>query len=609
MLTVSCGFSAITMASLDSNDGEFLTASPTLFQLALVLFAYIALSNLRFLLYNTASRWRGPILLLGHGGRERPPLPPGPKKSEIDIAKLRHNPWLTFREWGKTYGPITSYTLLPSPLTLKLLSPYYQHHTTIVLNTSKSITDLLSARSSIYSDRPVNWMTNELARRKWNVFNIRSTEGRFKMYRRVLGQGMREGCSNVNGSTVEQGKSSKGGNGGEWGAIQEEECRMLIKALVKRPDDFLAEVRRSAVAVILKLAYGFQIGGNDDHFVRLIEETFALSSSLLVPGKYLVEFFPILRFVSDRFPGAGFKRHAKEVGQRLDRMSRAPFQWTKNQIASGTYLPSFTSKLLTSPTPYLSPSPSAGLSLDSDSEKEDIITWCSSALYVGGGDTVVSALSTFFLVMQLYPAVQARAQGEVDRVLAEAGRFVRLGDWNEMPYVVAVMKEVLRWGPPAPLGIPHSVTKDDTYGGYLIPKGSKVVPNIWAVMHDEEMYPDPEKFSPERHLGENPQPDPTQFVFGFGKRVCPGARFAENGLFLNIANILAVFDISKARTFDGKVKSGVEIEPCVRWTTSVTSHLEPFTCRITPRASASHLVETVLEMEDPVADGLHDQPL
>ena len=46
---------------------------------------------------------------------------------------------------------------------------------------------------------------------------------------------------------------------------------------------------------------------------------------------------------------------------------------------------------------------------------------------------------------------------------------------------------------------------------------------LWrAIMHDEEVYPDPFTFDPSRHLGDDPQPDPLKYVFGFGRRVCPG---------------------------------------------------------------------------------------
>ena len=80
---------------------------------------------------------------------------------------------------------------------------------------------------------------------------------------------------------------------------------------------------------------------------------------------------------------------------------------------------------------------------------------------------------------------------------------------------------------------------DDVYDNYFVAKGTKVIANVWfvhllifwlhnpfystrAITHDEEIYPDPFTFNPSRHLGDDKQPDPSKFVFGFGKRVCPG---------------------------------------------------------------------------------------
>lgn len=86
--------------------------------------------------------------------------------------------------------------------------------------------------------------------------------------------------------------------------------------------------------------------------------------------------------------------------------------------------------------------------------------------------------------------------------------------------------------------MPHSLVEDDVYEGYLIPKGSIVIPNIWYVLHqprasryecyltivrqflhDPEAYgPNPYVFDPSRFLGETPAPDPRNCCFGFGRR-------------------------------------------------------------------------------------------
>ena len=64
---------------------------------------------------------------------------------------------------------------------------------------------------------------------------------------------------------------------------------------------------------------------------------------------------------------------------------------------------------------------------------------------------MVSATITFFLAMSLYPEVQAKAQREIDQVIG-TNRLPSYKDRSSLPYLTALIKEVLRWNPVAPLG-------------------------------------------------------------------------------------------------------------------------------------------------------------
>jgi hypothetical protein len=130
----------------------------------------------------------------------------------------------------------------------------------------------------------------------------------------------------------------------------------------------------------------------------------------------------------------------------------------------------------------------------SGSEEELVAKWTAASLYTGGADTVglssgwhavpadelqtVCSIENFFLAMTTYPEVQRKAQDEIDRVLG-ADRLPKVADRTSLPYIDAVVKEVLRWHPIAPMGIPHMSVGDDICEGYFIPKGSLVMPNIW----------------------------------------------------------------------------------------------------------------------------------
>jgi cytochrome P450 len=78
-----------------------------------------------------------------------------------------------------------------------------------------------------------------------------------------------------------------------------------------------------------------------------------------------------------------------------------------------------------------------------------------------------------------------------------------------------------------------------------------------AILHDPEIYPDPEEFRPERFLNEDGsiQDDPTlALVFGIGKRICPGRHFVDATLFIVTASVLSAFNVTKA-----KDENGIEI--------------------------------------------------
>jgi cytochrome P450 len=75
------------------------------------------------------------------------------------------------------------------------------------------------------------------------------------------------------------------------------------------------------------------------------------------------------------------------------------------------------------------------------------------------------------------------------------------------------------------------------------------------MMHDENIWPEPFNFSPERYLGADPQRNPREVCFGFGRRICPGMHLAEAALEMTIAMTLSVFNITNA------IENGVPIIP------------------------------------------------
>lgn len=178
-----------------------------------------------------------------------------------------------------------------------------------------------------------------------------------------------------------------------------------------------------------------------------------------------------------------------------------------------------------------------------------------------------------------------KAQEEIDCVIG-TDKLPSWSDQDALPYTSAVIKEVMRLYPPASLSLLHVVTNEDVYEGFRIPARSIVYGNIWAILRDEDMYKEPLKFNPERFLTtrENgPEPDPLEYIFGFGRRICPGKAFAEGSMFIVLTSLLATFNLSKAIDERGR-----EIEPEVAFNGDILSPPKPFQCRIQPR-SENHI--------------------
>ena len=128
---------------------------------------------------------------------------------------------------------------------------------------------------------------------------------------------------------------------------------------------------------------------------------------------------------------------------------------------------------------------------------------------------------SFFLAIVRNPEVMNKAQEELDRVVGR-GRLPDFSDKENLPYIDAVVRELLRWSPPLPLGVPTRVIQDDVYQGYIIPAGTTILQNIWAICRDPKIYPDPEAFNPDRFFKDGRidplLPNPEDRIFGAGRR-------------------------------------------------------------------------------------------
>ncbi|KAH9162417.1 cytochrome P450 [Lactarius sanguifluus] len=155
--------------------------------------------------------------------------------------------------------------------------------------------------------------------------------------------------------------------------------------------------------------------------------------------------------------------------------------------------------------------------------------------------------------------VQVRAHAELDQVIGR-DRPPTFADLPSLPYTIRAMtKEVLRWSPPLPFGIPHASSTNDWYEGMLIPKGTVVLPNMRLINSDPAVYgADSARFNPSRYLDEKYQ--------------CPGRFAAEETLAIDFATLLWALHFERPEG----VKGELDVHTFVR--IGVGARPKPFEC-------------------------------
>ncbi|KDR66581.1 hypothetical protein GALMADRAFT_147803 [Galerina marginata CBS 339.88] len=472
------------------------------------------------------------------------PYPPGPKKYPV-LGNLLDLPtgleWETYARWGKEYNS--------GVVHLNAAGSDF-----IVLNSFDAAVDLLEKRSANYSSRPRFTMTTELMGWDWFIPGM------------PYGEPWRE-CRTV------FAKYFQSGNTAIYRTPQLEIVRKMLPRLLNTPEEFLGITRHAIGEMALSLAYGLPMQDSNDPFVDLAQQALTSLAEAGVPGAFLVDVFPVLKYIPEFVPGAGFKKKARIWRRLQDDMREVPYNATVQIMASGVVTPCFTSISLQN--------------LDESTDvrhQQGVIRDTAAIIFAAGADTTVASVHTFFAAMLCFPEAQKAAQAEIDRVLG--GRLPEFSDEADLPYLSALVKEIIRWKPVTPIGVPHYSSEDDVYGGYCIPKGALVIANAWAMLYDEKEYPDPSVFKPERFLQDgklNPAVrDPALMAFGFGRRMCPGSHVAMSVLWLMVATILATFDISKATDDDG-----APIEPSVQYHSALICHPLPFKCTLKARSKAA----------------------
>ncbi|KAF5353990.1 hypothetical protein D9756_007074 [Leucocoprinus leucothites] len=446
----------------------------------------------------------------------RLPNPPGPKRypligSLLDAPLTR--PWLTYDDWFKKYGDLIYFEIMGKKF--------------LVVGSVERANDLFEKRSTNYSDRPHLVMVMDLMGWDYN-WGLIPYNAWWRRHRRAFHQFI-----NSNQLPV-------------YLPTQVKHVRAFLRRILDKPDDVFHHSRHLFAALITDVAYGIQIKEENDPYIQHIEEVLTAVGEAAIPGRYLVELFPIMKHIPSWFPGAGWKRKAAYYKRMNDMVSREPYETVKQNLKNGTAKPSFAASLIQA-LPEDDPKEKA--------DQESIAINVAGTAFLGGADTTVSTIQSFFLAICQNPEIQEKAQKELDSVL-EGSRLPELEDRPSLPYIDAIAKESMRWHPVLPMGVPHMATDNDEYNGWFIPKGTIVIGSAWALLHDSGAYEDPHSFKPERFLKDGKLDpnvrDPSVAAFGYGRRICPGRHMSDISLFLTIASFLTCFELRAPLDESGK---------------------------------------------------------
>ncbi|BAT86614.1 hypothetical protein LR48_Vigan102s011400 [Vigna angularis] len=170
-----------------------------------------------------------------------------------------------------------------------------------------------------------------------------------------------------------------------------------------------------------------------------------------------------------------------------------------------------------------------------------------------GTDTVAILLEWIMAMMVVHQDVQMKARQEIDTCIGRNSH-VRDSDIPNLPYLQAVVKEVLRLHPPGPLlSWARLATHDVHIDKVLVPAGTTAMVNMWAISHDSSIWKDPWAFRPERFIDEQVSimgSDMRLAPFGAGRRVCPGKTLGLATVHLWLAEFLHRFILVPAQPVD-----------------------------------------------------------
>ncbi|KAH7130366.1 cytochrome P450 [Dendryphion nanum] len=413
-----------------------------------------------------------------------------------NIPDIKYNAAEKYREWSKVYGDVYQIQLGNVPV--------------IVVNSAEAARKIFGQNSQALSSRPVFWT-----------------------FHKVL--------SNTAGTTIGTSPfndSLKRRRKGAASALNKPSIATYIDHLDIETKDFVREgfengqagktgvdpmpmIQRLSLSLSLTLNWGTRMGTRTDplfHEITEVEE--AISKFRSTTGN-LQDYIPILRLNPFSFGSMKAREMRRRRDVYLTRLNRD----LDDRMQKGVHKPCIQANVI--------------LDKEAALNKEEL-TSISLTMLSGGLDTITTLVQWSVALLAQLPDIQRKAVEEIRKLYSVKEPLCDAYDDQKCGYVVALVRECLRYYCVLRLALPRATVRDVEFEGKVIPGGSTVYLNVWACNMDPKIWTDPETFRPERWIE---QPDAPLFTYGLGYRMCAGSLLANRELYLTFMRMLNSFEI------------------------------------------------------------------
>ncbi|KAI4727028.1 cytochrome P450 [Aureobasidium sp. EXF-10728] len=432
-----------------------------------------------------------------------------------NIPDIKYNAAEKYREWSKIYGDVYQIQLGNIPV--------------IVCNSAEACRVLFGHFSQALSSRPVFYTFHKvLSNTAGTTIGTSPISDSLKRRRKGAASALNKPsvASYVGHLDVESLAFVK--EGLEYGAAGTQSV------------DPMPMIQRLSLSLALTLNWGTRLGSTNDPLFHEITEVEEEISKFRSTSGNMQDYVPFLRLN----PFSVGSKRAKEMRERRDVYLTKLNKDLDERMEKGTHKPCIQANVIQDKEAKLN--------------KEEL-TSISLTMLSGGLDTVTTLVAWSIALLGQRPDIQEKAVQEIRKLFSEDEMLCAPEDDMKCEYVMALVKECLRYVKAAlvlpntaltanryytvlRLALPRATVKDITYKGKLIPAGTTVYLNAWACNMDPAVWKDAEEFRPERWLE---QPEAPLFTYGVGYRMCAGSLLANRELYLVFMRTLSCFKIEK----------------------------------------------------------------